>query len=142
MWDALPCCDGKQMSSTFALRIHVLTLCVDKYIIDNDRTLAVTTRDNTIMWNMARGEVSFVVWLYSIVIIRDGMKGDFNSAETRLWYNEALRKIRQELANQVRHGKFSDQLVTALACIQATSVSVRSFSLSTCSAGKTHTYPL
>jgi hypothetical protein len=75
------------------------------------------------MWNMARGEVSFVVWLYSVVLIRDGMKGEFNSEEIQLWYTEVLRKIRQDLNNQSQHGKFSDHLINALACMQATSVS-------------------
>ncbi|KAF1924702.1 uncharacterized protein M421DRAFT_274612 [Didymella exigua CBS 183.55] len=102
MWDALPCCD-------------------DKHILENDKTLSVSTRENSIMWNMARGEVSFVVWLYSVVLIRDGMKGDFNSAEVQSWYIESLRKIRQDLADQTQLGRFSDYLINALACIQATS---------------------
>jgi len=76
------------------------------------------------MWNMARGEVSFVVWLYSVVLIRDGMKGDFNSEEVQSWYTEVLRKIRQDLNSQSQNGKFSDHLINALACMQATSVSV------------------
>lgn len=78
------------------------------------------------MWNMARGEVSFVVWLYSVVLIRDGMKGEFNSEEVHLWYNEVLRKIRKDLNDQSQHGKFSDNLINALACMQATSVSADS----------------
>jgi hypothetical protein len=90
--------------------------------------MAISTRDNSIMWNMARGEVSFVVWLYSVVLIRDGMKGDFNSEEVRSWYAEVLRKIRQDLADQAEHGKFSDHLINALACMQATSVSANHFS--------------
>lgn len=53
------------------------------------------------------------------------MKGLFNTEETQSWYNEALRKIRHELADQARHGKFSDHLINALACIQATSVSAK-----------------
>lgn len=77
------------------------------------------------MWNMARGEVSFVVWLYSVVLIRDGMRGNFNSEEVQSWYVEVLRKIRQELNNETQRGKFSDHLVNALACMQATSVSAK-----------------
>lgn len=77
------------------------------------------------MWNMAKGEVSFVVWLHAIAVVKNAMKGDFNTAEAQYWYTEGLRKIRQEIAGQVQHGKFSDHLFTAMACIQATAVSVR-----------------
>lgn len=101
----------------------ILTPPVDRHILDNDKTLALSTRDNSIMWNMARGEVSFVVWLYSIVLVRDGMRGLFDTEDARSWYNEALKKIRGELADQMQHGNFSDHLINALACIQATSVS-------------------
>lgn len=95
----------------------------DKNILDEDKALAISTRDNSIMWNMARGEVSFVVWLYSVVLIRDGMRGNFNSQEVQSWYTEVLRKIRQDLNDEAQRGKFSDHFINALACMQATSVS-------------------
>jgi hypothetical protein len=90
---------------------------------------AVSTRDNSIMWNMARGDASFVVWLYSVVLIRDGMKGDFNSEEVQTWYNEVLRNIRKDLNIQSQRGKFSEHLINALACLQATSVGANRFEM-------------
>jgi hypothetical protein len=98
-------------------------MVIDKHILGHDKSLVLSVRENSIIWNMAKSEVSFVVWLYSVVLIRDGMRGEFNSKATQSWYGEALKKIRKELADEVRHGSFSDHLINAMACIQATSVS-------------------
>lgn len=51
------------------------------------------------------------------------MKGLLYTEEIHSWYNEALREIRRELADEAQSGNYSDGLINALACMQATSVS-------------------
>lgn len=71
---------------------------------------------------MAKSEVSFIVWLYATVSIRNGMMGSFNSEEVRWFYNQALKAIQTTLQREVEAGVYSDHLLNAMGCITATAL--------------------
>jgi hypothetical protein len=69
---------------------------------------------------MAKSEVSFTVWLYATVSIRNGMMGSLNTEEVRWFYNQALKGIQTTLQREVEVGVYSDHLLNAMGCITAT----------------------
>lgn len=72
---------------------------------------------------MAKSELTFVLWLYATVIIRDGMSGNFNTEEVYWFYNKSLKVMQETLQRETAAGKFSDYLINAVSCITAAAVS-------------------
>ena len=94
---------------------------VDRYAIDTKKSSTHFSLENTILGNMAKSEISFVLWIYSTVLLRDGTMGLFDTEEVRWWYGRSLVALQKKIASEAEQG-VSDHLINALACIQATSV--------------------
>ncbi len=71
---------------------------------------------------MAKSELTFVLWLYATVIIRDGMLGNFNTEEVYWFYNRSLKMMQETLQKETATGTFSDYLINAVSCITAAAV--------------------
>lgn len=82
--------------------------------------------ENTVLGSMAKSELTFVLWLYATVIIRDGMSGNFNTEEVYWFYNKSLKMMQESLRRETESGQFSDHLINAVACITAAAVSANS----------------
>ncbi|KAF2030170.1 hypothetical protein EK21DRAFT_66221 [Setomelanomma holmii] len=89
----------------------------DKYA---DRSLVSFSRENTILGNMAETEVTFVLWLYATISIRDGIFGCVDTEEVRWFYNRGLQILQETLKKESEAGQYSEQLLKSLACITAT----------------------
>jgi hypothetical protein len=72
---------------------------------------------------MAKSELTFVLWLYATVVIRDGMSGNFNTEEVYWFYNKSLKVMQDTLQKENAAGVFSDYLINAVSCITAAAVS-------------------
>lgn len=107
-------------------RIYPLTtpIVVDKYADKSKHALIPFQHENTVLGNMAKSELTFVLWLYATVIIRDGMSGNFNTEEVYWFYNKSLKTMQETLQRETAAGKFSDYLINAVACITAAAVSL------------------
>ena len=75
---------------------------------------------------MAKSELTFILWLYATVVIRDGMLGNFNTEEVYWFYNKSLKAMQETLQKETAAGAFSDHLINAVACITAAAVSYQS----------------
>lgn len=75
---------------------------------------------------MAKSELTFILWLYATVIIRDGMSGNFNTEEVYWFYSKSLKVMQDTLQRETAAGNYSDYLINAVACITAAAVSFRS----------------
>lgn len=75
---------------------------------------------------MAKSELTFILWLYATVVIRDGMLGNFNTEEVYWFYNKSLKVMQETLQKETATGVFSDYLINAVACITAAAVSYQS----------------
>lgn len=71
---------------------------------------------------MGKTELTFVLWLYATVIIRDGMSGNFNTEEVYWFYNKSLKVMQETLRRETAAGSYSDSLINAVSCITATAV--------------------
>jgi hypothetical protein len=69
---------------------------------------------------MAKSQVTFILWLYATVSIRDGMRGSVDTEEVHWFYNRALQVMQETLKKETEAGQYSDHLLNALACITAT----------------------
>lgn len=72
---------------------------------------------------MAKSELTFILWLYATVIIRDGMLGNFNTEEVYWFYNRSLKSMQETLQRESATGNYSDHMINAVACITAAAVS-------------------
>jgi hypothetical protein len=93
-------------------------LLADKYADKSKHALVA------VLGNMAKSKLTFVLWLYATVIIRDGMSGNFNTEEVYWFYNKSLKTMQETLQRETAAGKFSDYLINAVACITAAAVSL------------------
>lgn len=100
-------------------------LVIDKYADKSKHALIPFQHENTVLGNMAKSELTFILWLYATVIIRDGMSGSFNTEETHWFYNKSLKTMQETLQRETATGNFSDYLINAVACITAAAVSQR-----------------
>lgn len=100
-----------------------LTVTSDKYADKSKHALIPFQHENTILGNMAKSELTFVLWLYATVVIRDGMCGSFNTEEVYWFYNKSLKVMQETLQKETAAGSFSDYLINAVACITAAAVS-------------------
>ncbi|KAF2833205.1 hypothetical protein CC86DRAFT_6477 [Ophiobolus disseminans] len=91
----------------------------DKYADDSSKSLLDFSRENTVLGNMARSRVTFMLWLYATVTIRDGMKGSVHTEEVQWFYNKALKLMQETLKKEAEAGQYSDHLLNALSCITA-----------------------
>ena len=98
-------------------------LLSDQYADKSKHALVAFQHENTVLGNMAKSELSFVLWLYATVIIRDGMSGSFDTEEVYWFYNKSLKMMQETLQKETAAGKFSDYLINAVACITAVAVS-------------------
>ena len=105
-------------------RIYALTtpIAVDKYADKSKHALIPFQHENTVLGNMAKSELTFVLWLYATVIIRDGMSGNFNTEEVYWLYNRSLKAMQEVLQRETAAGVFSDNLINAVSCITAAAV--------------------
>lgn len=72
---------------------------------------------------MARSELTFVLWLYATVIIRDGMLGNVNTEEMHWFYNKSLKLLQDTLERETADGTYSETIIRAVSCITAAAVS-------------------
>ncbi|KZM24449.1 uncharacterized protein EKO05_0001519 [Ascochyta rabiei] len=94
----------------------------DKYADKSKHALVPFKYENTILGNMAKTELTFVLWLYATVIIRDGSSGNLNTEEVYWFYNKSLKVMQETLQRETAAGTFSDYLINAVSCITAASV--------------------
>lgn len=97
--------------------------CTDKYADKSKHALIPFQHENTVLGNMAKSELSFVLWLYATVVIRDGMLGNFNTEEVYWFYNRSLKSMQETLQRETIAGKYSDHMINSVACITAAAVS-------------------
>jgi hypothetical protein len=95
----------------------------DKYADKSKHTLIPFQHENTVLGNMARSELTFVLWLYATVTVRDGMSGNFNTEEVHWFYNKSLKIMQETLQRETAAGNYSDHLINAVSCITAAAVS-------------------
>lgn len=95
----------------------------DKYADKSRHSLVPFQQENTVLGSMAASELTFVLWLYATVIIRDGMLGNFNTEEVHWFYNKSLKMMQDTLQKETAVGNYSESLIRAVACITATAVS-------------------
>ncbi|KAJ4361615.1 hypothetical protein N0V95_001691 [Ascochyta clinopodiicola] len=93
-----------------------------KYADKSKHALVPFKYENTVLGNMAKTELTFVLWLYATVIIRDGMSGNFNTEEVYWFYNRSLKVMQETLQKETAAGTFSDYLINAVSCITAAAV--------------------
>lgn len=94
----------------------------DKYSDSSKYGMVPFSTDNTVLGNMAKNEVSFILWLFATVTIRDGMWGGFDTSEVQWYYNKALKALQKKLKEEDEAGTYSVALLNCLACITATAV--------------------
>ncbi|KAF2992939.1 hypothetical protein E8E13_000372 [Curvularia kusanoi] len=94
----------------------------DKYADQSRYALVPFHHENTVLGSMAESELTFVLWLYATVIIRDGMSGNFNTEEGFWYYNKSLQMLQKTIDKEVAAGNFSDHLIRAVSCITAAAV--------------------
>ncbi|KAF9695727.1 hypothetical protein EKO04_006059 [Ascochyta lentis] len=94
----------------------------DKYADKSRHALVPFKFENTVLGNMAKTELTFVLWLYATVIIRDGMSGNFNTEEVYWFYSKSLKIMQETLQKETAAGQFSDYLINAVSCITAAAV--------------------
>ena len=109
-------------SNEFLSLIESLMIDLDKYAASANHCMVAFSSENTAFYNMSRSEVTFILWLYSTVLIRDTAMGRSNSEELLWWYHKALMTLRKVVRAEEQDGVYSDHLVNALASIQATAV--------------------
>lgn len=69
---------------------------------------------------MAESQVTFIIWLYATVTIRDGMRGNAETEEVHWFYNKALEVVQQTLKKEAESGQYSCDLLKAVTCLTAT----------------------
>ncbi|KAF2631959.1 hypothetical protein BU25DRAFT_136553 [Macroventuria anomochaeta] len=94
----------------------------DKYADKSKHAHIPFQHENTVLGNMAKSELTFVLWLYATVIIRDGMSGNFNTEEVYWFYNKSLKVMQETLQRETAAGNYSDYLINAVSCITAAAV--------------------
>jgi hypothetical protein len=73
---------------------------------------------------MAKSKLTFVLWLYATVVIRDGILGSLDTEELFWFYNKSLRMLQETIDKETVDGQFSDHLIKAVACMTASAVSI------------------
>lgn len=96
----------------------------DKYADQSKHALVPFKHENTVLGSMAKSKLTFVLWLYATVVIRDGMSGTFNTEEVYWFYNQSLKMMQETIDRETAAGQFSDYLINAVACITAAAVSI------------------
>jgi hypothetical protein len=98
----------------------------DKYadISNSNNSVIVFRRENTILGNMATSELTFTLWLYATVSIRDGTLGAVNTEEAQWLYNKTLRGMQAAVKKASEDKKYPIPLLNAIACITATAVRI------------------
>lgn len=91
----------------------------DKYSDKSMHGLLPFSSDNTILGNMAKSKVTFILWLYATVVIRDGMGICINTEEVLYFYHAALKAIQETLEKDGITGEYSEDILKAIACITA-----------------------
>lgn len=93
----------------------------DKYAATASQSQLIKfSGENTVLGNMAKSEVAFVLWLYATISIRDGMLGCFSTEEVHWYYNKALKALQDTVQKETESGVYSNDLLNSLACITAT----------------------
>ncbi|KAF2856341.1 hypothetical protein T440DRAFT_105857 [Plenodomus tracheiphilus IPT5] len=91
----------------------------DKYSDMSKHSLVSFSSDNTVLGNMAKSKVTFILWLYATVTIRDGMGGCVDTEEVRWFYSQALLAIQETLKKDEVAGEYSEDVLKAIGCITA-----------------------
>ena len=73
---------------------------------------------------MANSELTFVLWLYATVSIRDGILGLVNTDEAQWLYSKALQGMQAAVKKAAEDGHYPINLLNSLACITATAVCI------------------
>lgn len=94
----------------------------DKYSDMSKHTLVSFSSDNTVLGNMAKSKLTFVIWLYATVTMRDGMTGCTDTKEVQWFYHEALRELQETLKEAEIAGEYSEDIIKSISCIMATAV--------------------
>ena len=94
----------------------------DKYSDKSKHSLVPFSSDNTVLGNMAKSKLTFILWLFATVSIRDSMGGNVNTEEVHWFCNQSLKAMQETLKREVVAGEYSDHLMNAMACITATAV--------------------
>lgn len=92
--------------------------CSDDKYSDNSKLVPFSS-DNTVIGNMAKSRVTFVLWLYATALIRNGMDSSADAEEVRWYYHHALREIQETLKRDEVAGEYSEDILKAVACITA-----------------------
>ncbi|KAF1915245.1 hypothetical protein BDU57DRAFT_518123 [Ampelomyces quisqualis] len=74
---------------------------------------------NTILGKMAQSEVTWAIFLYSIVCMKEGFSGSSNLAEALAFYNIALKELQLQLNKEMETGVHTDYLLMGLSIIAA-----------------------
>jgi hypothetical protein len=73
---------------------------------------------------MATSELTFTLWLYATVSIRDGTLGAVNTEEAQWLYNKTLRGMQAAVKKASEDKEYPIPLLNAIACITATAVRI------------------
>lgn len=80
----------------------------DKYADQNKHAVVAFQHENTVLGSMAKSKLTFVLWLYAVVVIRDGVLGNFDTEELFWLYNKSLRMMQETIDKETDEGQFSD----------------------------------
>ena len=78
---------------------------------------------------MAKSKLTFVLWLYATVVIRDGVLGSLDTEELFWFYNKSLQMMQETIDKEAVDGQFSDHLIKAVGCMTASAVSIVRYTL-------------
>jgi hypothetical protein len=103
-----------------------LTMSTDKFADNSNpnNSVVVFRRENTILGNMATSELTFTLWLYATVSIRDGILGAVNTEEAQWLYNKALKGMQAAVKKAAEDKDYPIPLLNSIACITATAVRI------------------
>ena len=96
----------------------------DKYADQNKHAAVAIQLENTVLVSMAKIKLTFVLWLYATIVIRDGMSGSLDTEELSWFYNKSLRMMQETIDIETAEGQFSDHLIKAVGCMAAAAVCI------------------
>jgi hypothetical protein len=104
-----------------------LTACPEEIPCSDDKysqtSLVQFSSENTVLGNMAKSELTFILWLYATSAIRDVITlGTVDTEEVRWFCNKTLKAMQDAVKYAMEHEEYPENLIVAITCITATAV--------------------
>jgi len=93
----------------------------DKFVGNPKHALAISS-ENTVLGQMAKYKVCFVVWLYATIVTRNFVIGCTDTGEVQWFYHQALQVLQDALKRPGIIGEYSEDILNSIGCIMATAV--------------------